>query len=708
MKRHFGKSFAGVLLAICILLTLPFSALADEVIDGVSEEEAIEGYEEINGVTYTYAAAGNVAAITGLMSDPGETLTVPSKIAGYTVVGIGETAFAQGEFTEIVLPDTLTTIGNKAFYMCRKLEKINLPETVSVIGDYAFYYCDQLKTLKIPDGITEISEYMLYACLGLESLTLPDTLEEICDYGLYACESLKTIDIPDSVFGIANYAMYDCIGLTELTLPKSLRALGAYSLYKCLNLKTIKIPAEVTSVGEGSFLDCRAMEKITVDAANETYCTKDGILYSKDMTELVCFPRGRKDTSFSVPVGVTKIGGEALSRTKIKTLKLPSTLREIGDYAFAEMPIESIELPKRLTTVGGDVFCKCTSLKEITLPDSVTTVGKEAFNECSALESVTLSSGLTELGSFAFSGCVRIEKITLPALLETLGDAAFMGCTSLTTIEVNKKNSWFTVENGVLYNKNKTTLVCYPSGLAGTSFAVPESVAVIAPYAFAVNHKLTAVTLPESLTEIGDRAFEYVTEIKTITLPKSVATLGAGVFAFCSSLEKIDVEKGNAAFMWENDTLLSTDGYKLYFYSPANKAEEVIVPLSVAQLMDCAFAGNPYLKRVTLLNASSSINGDVFDGCRDDFVLSSYDQSTAHSYAFTNGLNFALTDEPLPTTTEGDTEPTVINAVTTTTAASRDEQKPIDITPYCWIGAGAVLLVVIAVLVLVLTKKKKK
>ncbi len=699
MKKCLLKSAVSVFLTVCIVLSLPLLALADEE----SEVEAIEGYEKIGDVTFTYAAAQGVAAITGVMSEIGDTLTVPASIAGYKVVGIGENAFTQGMFTTVTMPNSVTTIGEKAFYMCRNMESITLSDNLTTIGDYAFYYCDHLKSLKIPDGVTEISEYMLYACLGLETLTLPKNLYEICDYGLYACESLKTLSIPDSVVGIANYAMYDCLGLTELTLPKSLRALGAYSLYKCTGLKTIKIPADVTSVGDGSFLDCTGIEKFTVDAANTTYCTKDGILYSKDMTEFVCFPRGRKETSFSVPVGVTKISGEALSRTKIKTLKLPSTLREIGDYAFAELPIVSIELPDKLTTIGGDVFCKCASLKSVVIPDGVTSIGAEAFNECSALESVTLSAGLTELGNFAFSGCVRLETISLPPLLETLGDAVFVGCTSLKTIEVNKKNGWFTVVDGVLYNKNKTTLVCYPSGLDATVFTVPDTVATIAPYAFAVNHKLTAVTLSDGLTELGDRAFEYVTEIKTVLLPKSVGTLGAGVFAFCSSLEKIDVEKGNAAFKWENDTLLSSDGYKLYFYSPANKAEEVVVPLSVAQLMDCAFAGNPYLKRVTLLNASSSINSDVFDGCREDFVLSGYDQSTAHSYAYTNGLTFALTDEPLPTETRSATTPTQAG---TTTAAIEDTPEPTDFTPYLWFGVGGLLLLIVIVLVMVLAKKK--
>ena len=708
MKRHFGKSIVGVFLAMCILLLMPFSVLAENE----SEPEAIEGYEKIGGVTFTYAAAEGVAAITGTMSEIGETLTVPSSIAGYKVVGIGEAAFAQGEFTSVVLPSTLTTLGDKAFYMCRNLETITLPKNVTTIGDYAFYYCDHLKALEIPDGVTEISEYMLYACLGLETLKLPKDLYEIKDYGLYACESLKSLDIPDSVVGIANYAMYDCIGLTALTFPKSLRALGAYSLYKCSNLKEIKIPADVTSVGDGSFLDCTGITKFAVDGKNETYCTKDGVLYTRDMTELVCFPRGRKDESFSVPVGVTKIGGEALSRTNIKTLKLPSTLREIGDYAFAELPIETITLPDKLTTIGGDVFCKCASLKEIKLPDSVTEIGAEAFNECTALEKVKLPASLTALGDFAFSGCVRLTSITLPALLENLGDAVFVGCTSLKAIDVNAKNSWFTNDNGVLYNKNKTTLVCYPSGLGKTSFAVPDSVAVIAPYAFAVNHDLTAVTLPDGLTELGDRAFEYVTEIKTVTLPKSVGTLGAGVFAFCSSLEKIDVAKDNAAFKWENDTLLSADGYKLYFYSPANKAEEVIVPLSVAQLMDCAFAGNPYLKRVTLLNASSSINGDVFDGCRDDFVLSGYNQSTAHSYAFTNGLTFVLTDEPLPTGTDVATtspagNPTIATTGTATAVTGDGEKVPFYKNPFVLIGAGVVLLAILAALVLVIVKKKQ-
>ncbi len=695
------RTVAGFFLALCLLCAAPFAALAEEE----SESSAIEGYEEINGITFTYAAAEGVAAITGAAGEFGETLTVPSSIAGYKVVGIGETAFAQGTFKKVILPSSLTTIGDKVFYMCRNLESLTLPDGVTDIGDYAFYYCDKLKTLKIPDGVTEISEYMLYACLGLESLTLPKNLYEICDYGLYACESLTSLAIPEGVVGIANYAMYDCVGLTELALPNTLRALGAYALYKCENLKTVKIPASVTSVGNGAFLDCTKLEKFTVAAENDTYCAKNGILYSRDMTELVCFPRGRTDTSFAVPVGVTKIGGEALSRTSIVNLKLPSTLREIGDYAFAEMPLKTIDLPQKLTTIGADVFCKCTALTEIDIPDSVTSIGNEAFNECSALERVHLPASLRELGNFAFSACVRLSAIALPASLETLGDAAFMGCTSLCDLSVAKKNSWFVVSDGVLYSHNKNTLLCYPSGLTATSFTVPKTVTTVAPYAFAVNHTLTDVTLSETMTELGDRAFEYVTEMKEITLPKSVGTLGAGVFAFCSSLQKINVEKGNAAFQWKDDTLLSTDGYKLYFYSPANTAEEVVVPLSVAQLMDCAFAGNPYLKRVTLLNASSSINSDVFDGCRDDFVLSGYEQSTARSYAFTNGLNFVLTDEPLPTGTDATTAGTA-----TVTAAPTDAPaagKPFWQKPVFFLPAGAGLLALVAAFLWVVLKRKK-
>ena len=700
MNKTVLKSVFGVFLTVCILLSFPLCAFADETESGSKKE----GVDTVGGVTFTYVAENGVAAITGATSKIGKTLTLPDSIAGNKVVEIGEEAFSEGEFTAVTMPNSILTISDKAFYLCKNLEKITLSTEITSIGEKAFYGCVSLKSITIPDRVTTISPYMLYGCRSLETVKLPSKLSEINDYALYACESLTSLSLPDTLLYIGNFALRYCIGLNELKLPKNLRTLGTYSLYGCEGLKSVKIPASVTSIGDGSFLDCTKVEKFTVEADNKNYCTKDGVLYTKDMTELITFPRGRKDTAFTVPNGVTVLGAEAFSRTTLKRVKLPSTLQEIGDYALSETEIESIDLPKSLTLIGNDAFCKCASLKAVTLPDNVTSIGDEAFNECTALEKVTLSEKLSQIGSFAFSACVRLKKIAFPAELSQLGNAAFMGCTSLKTIEISKDNNWFTVKDGVLYNSNQTTLLYYPSGLTATEFAVPDTVTSVAAYAFAVNHHLTKITLPDSVTTLDERAFEYVTKIKTITLPETFRSLGAGVFAYCTSLEKINVPKENTLFKWENNTLLSADGYKLYFYSPANKAEKVTVPLSVAQLMDCSFAGNPYLKRVTLLNASSSIGSDVFDGCREDFVLSSYDESTARSYAASHRLTFEVTNEPLPT----ETQDAAANATVFTRPTTQETGSILeDLSPRRKIFAIVVLVGIVAAAAVGIIKSRR-
>jgi hypothetical protein len=192
-------------------------------------------------------------------------------------------------------------------------------------------------------------------------------------------------------------------------------------------------------------------------------------------------------------------------------------------------------------SIGDSAFSSCSRLASVTIPNSVTSIGKEAFAGCSSLASVTIPNGVTSIGEIAFLSCSSLASVTIPSGVTSIGKEAFADCNNLSAINVDAANTTYSSESGVLYNKNKTTLVAYPAGNAN-SFTIPNSVTSIGDSAFSQCTSIASVTIPNSVTRIGASAFFNCTSLASVTIPNSVTRIGNNAFAYCTSLTSVTFE----------------------------------------------------------------------------------------------------------------------------------------------------------------------
>ena len=233
--------------------------------------------------------------------------------------------------TNLIIPDSVTSIGDSAFFRCRGLTSVIIGNSVTYIGEDAFSGCSRLTSVIIDNSVTSIGNGAFSGCEGLTSITIPDSVTSIGQNAFNGCSGLINVTIGNSVTSIGNYAFLGCSGLTSVTIGNSVISIGERTFYGCEGLTSIIIPDSVTSIGNGAFSYCRGL------------------------------------TSITIPDSVTSIGKYALSGCSgFKSITIPDSVTSIGEYALSD----------------------CSGLKSITIPDSVTTIGEYAFNGCSGLETV--------------------------------------------------------------------------------------------------------------------------------------------------------------------------------------------------------------------------------------------------------------------------------------------------------------------------------
>lgn len=209
---------------------------------------------------------------------------------------------------------------------------------------------------------------------------------------------------------------------------------------------------------------------------------------------------------------------------------------------------------KPVTSIGELAFQQCSGITSINIPNSVTSIQQGAFSNCSGLSSITIPSSVTSIENTAFWGCSGLTSINIPSSVTSIGVNVFYGCIGLTGITVDSSNTSYCSESGVLFNKDKTTLIYYPLGKTG-SYTIPDGVTAIGDYAFYYYSGLTSVTIPSSVTSIGENAFQHCTGLTSITIPNGVISIGNFAFGSCTGLKSITIPSsvtsiGESAFQF--------------------------------------------------------------------------------------------------------------------------------------------------------------
>ena len=293
----------------------------------------------------------------------------------------------------------------------------------------------------------------------------------------------------------------------------------AYTFAYCEDLEemTEEIPSKVTDL-RYMYEGCTKLTKITLQNIPEP----GEFGYCPSITSII-IPKNVENIDAQLFMGISLqeiiVDNENKCYSSVNGVLFDKDKKIIIAYP-AEKSGESYEIPDSVTSISNGAFWGCSSLTSVTIPDSVTSIGEEAFAECTGLTSIVIPEGVKEIK-----------------------ENPFLMCYSLQGIEVNEKNKYYLSENGVIFYKDKKTIIAYPTGKSGESYEIPDSVTSIGNSAFWGCSSLTSVTIPDSVTSISYGAFSRCTSLTSITIPKNVSSIGNYAFEDCDSLADVYFEE---------------------------------------------------------------------------------------------------------------------------------------------------------------------
>ena len=428
--KNTKKSISLLLSILMIITSLPMMAVSSFAADEAASDFEYNIFTE------------NLIEITSYKGSATD-LTIPSKIDGYTVAGLGSGAFEDcTSLVSVKIPDTVEYINSNVFCGCSALKSIEVdannseyssengvlfnkkkdaivaypmgkedtsyvvPDGVLEIGMAAFQGCSKLTNVKLPDGVEIIDDFAFAFCYGLESIIVPDSVRYLGNAAFLFCIKLESVTLGSGIAYIGNTAFtYSAFYNNESNWENDGLYIGKYLLNvsenvgevfwvkggteiiadcafsSCEKLVSVMLPETITAIGETLFYECPLIENIVVNGNGGVYSSEYGVLYKGN--SLAVYPQGKTDEKFNIPAGTDSI----------------------CDYAF----------------LGNQ------NLKNVILPDSVKSIGNGAFSGCSALTSVTIGENVKSIGAYAFFNCLSLKSVKLSDTITEIGDSAF-GC----------------------------------------------------------------------------------------------------------------------------------------------------------------------------------------------------------------------------------------------------------------------------------------
>ncbi len=537
---------------------------------------------------------------------------------GEDLLSIGRYAFYRDSLTEILIPENVTTIGDKAFGLCSNLSVVNFDATnctqMGSASNPVFYNCDNFSDLRIGENVTNIPAYSFYNCGNLGAVSIPSSVLTIGDSAFYmvanityygtatgrpwgalsinayeedglyytsmekdtlvaAIRTITSADIPNTVVCIMPNAFKGCNDLESLSIGSSVRTIGKSAFKNCTSLTAITIPNSVETIGDSAFSLCRSL------------------------TEII------------IPDYVETIGESAFSGCRgITTLTIGRSVTSIGNSAFSGCTnLNTVNYNATACSYMGDnyntVFQNCFSFTTLIIGDNVTKIPDYAFAGCNITGELIIPNSVITIGNRSFVSCQRLTAVTIGESVQGIGSNAFLDCHSMAIINFNavRINDYYSSDASFfLYNHAIGVLnigenvATFPRRIWGDDFIyfstinvssanttfdsrdncnaiietstntlifgcrctiIPNSVTRIGNKAFYNCGTMTSITIPNSVTSIGNNAFYGCDYLTEVVIPNSVTSLGEKAFYGCNGLTSVTI--GNS---------LENIGERVFFY----------------------------------------------------------------------------------------------------------------------------------------------
>ena len=574
-----------------------------------------------------------------------------------------------------IIPNTVTSIGDAAFYGCLSITSITIPRSVTSIGDYAFIYCSSLTSITIPESVITIGGY------AFEGTPWYNSKEDGVIYIGKVLYNYKgempantSLDIIEGTLSISDNAFSNCNNLTSIYIPNSVTSIGYSAFIRCGSLKSITIPNSVTSIGAIAFYDCSSLTSVTLNSNDIVSTSYMSDIFGSQVEEYVignnvttignsAFAYCSSLTSITIPEGVTSIGSGAFgncsslkyvewnvknhtdfdyynrpfddqSSISIQSFTFGENVEYIpADLCYNMDSLKTITIPNSVDSIGGQAFYSCDSLVLVTIGNSVTSIGDYAFAYCYSLTSVTIPNSVTSIGGSAFVGCSSLTSIIIPEGVTSIGSGAFGNCSSLKHVEWNVKNHTdFDYYNRPFDDQSSISIqsftfgenveyipayLCYDMDSL-RSVTIPNSVDSIGEYAFAYCDSLTSVTIGESVTSIGKYTFNGCDALASITIPNNVKSIGYGAFEY-NALKSVTLTaptveaycKGRTNWLLDNNYCTTPRNIRIN----GKEMTEFVIPKTIDSIYDCQFKYCSSLTSVTIPNSVNSIGKYAFAYC---------------------------------------------------------------------------------------------
>ncbi len=354
----------------------------------------------------------------------------------------------------------------------------------------------------------------------------------------------------ECIMGIESGAFKDNPYIETVTIEEGVEFIAPYAFDNCDNLEEVICPDTIISVSPTSFSGCDSFWNL--DASLE-------VLEQSAMTPQISF------FAETVVVDGFQVSGGTINKYvgEETEVVIPSTINDVT-----------------ITTISANAFQNNTKITSVQIPQTVTTIGKNAFSGCSALTAIDIPSSVTSIGTQAFYGCKK-----------------------LTAINVGEANTKYCDIDGVLFNKDKSQIVCYPIGKTDEEYTVPNTVTTIGAYAFSECTALKSIVLQEGVSRMGGSyIFYYCSNLENISLPSTLQNIGVWAFGFCKKLSYVEIPYG----------VKTLDSAAFYYCSSLNN---ILMPDSVTTMGTHCFRACSSLNNIKISNSITGLYYRVFNGC---------------------------------------------------------------------------------------------